>query len=53
MTDYNMIKITKQDAVTTVSFNVPNLTVDQGLEQGAADFRPYKKSKAQKSTYRF
>ena len=33
MTDYNVIKITNQDAVTTVSFNSPNLTVDQGLEQ--------------------
>lgn len=35
MTDYNVIKITKQDAVTTVSFNSPNLTVEQGLEQVA------------------
>ena len=33
MTDYNVIKITSQDAVTTVSFNAPNLTMDQGLEQ--------------------
>ncbi|PKL46556.1 MAG: hypothetical protein CVV39_07035 [Planctomycetes bacterium HGW-Planctomycetes-1] len=33
MTDYNIIKITTSGAVTTVSFNVPNLTIDQGLEQ--------------------
>jgi anti-sigma B factor antagonist len=35
MTDYNITKITTDAAVTTVSFNVPNLTVDQGLEQVA------------------
>jgi anti-sigma B factor antagonist len=33
MTDYNIIKITTDAAVTTISFNVPNLSVDQGLEQ--------------------
>jgi len=35
MTDCNVIKIINQDAVTMVSFNVANLTVDQGLEQVA------------------
>jgi anti-anti-sigma factor len=32
MTDYNITKITTEAAVTTVSFNVANLTTDQGLD---------------------
>jgi anti-sigma B factor antagonist len=32
MTDYNITKITTETAATTISFNVANLTSEQGLD---------------------